>query len=119
MAPQTEKSWWEIGAKPSEVKDEGAEEFGQRWPKTCIIPGYKKMQKMSIVYTWVNGSEPVYQQTRINHGGEVGGSRDRDIGELKYSLRALYKYASWITGDIFIVTLLFQPIIHRRAFEFV
>ena len=41
-----------------------------------------------IVYLWVNGSEPVYAANRAKFGGlKRAGDRDRDNGELRYSLR--------------------------------
>eukprot|EP01050_Picozoa_sp_SAG11_P048086 SAG11_NODE_25536_length_357_cov_1.383721_1_plen_67_part_10 len=44
-----------------------------------------------IVYTWVDGSDPEYQSLREKYGGKasVGGARDRDNGELRFSLRSL------------------------------
>ncbi|KCV68666.1 hypothetical protein H696_04957 [Fonticula alba] len=59
-----------------------------------------------IVYTWVNGSDPEYQEIRAKYGGtrSVGGSRDRDSGELRHSFRSLEIFAPWWKGQIFLVS---------------
>lgn len=71
-------------------------------------------KKIDIVYTWVDGSDPIWRkkrQTALNniqttldiekHGNVEG--RFRNNGELKYSLRSLEKYFPE-HGDIYIVT---------------
>lgn len=52
------------------------------------------------------GSEPSYAETRAKFGGKgaVGGARDRDSGELRFSLRSLQKFLPWWRGEIFIVS---------------
>ncbi|KAI9922813.1 hypothetical protein PsorP6_000334 [Peronosclerospora sorghi] len=77
-----------------------------QWPGKCQIKNYEQLRRMSIVYTWVNGSMPCYREMRIKAGGKkaVGGSRDREIGELMYSIRSLEKYMPWHTGMIYVVT---------------
>ena len=48
-------------------------------------------ENIPIVYTWVDGSDPGYASKREQYGGKaaVGGARDRDSGELRFSLRSL------------------------------
>ncbi|CAH0480227.1 unnamed protein product [Peronospora belbahrii] len=77
-----------------------------QWPGQCQIKNFEQIRRMSIVYTWVNGSQPCYRQIREKAGGKkaVGGSRDREIGELMYSIRSLEKNMPWHTGQIFLVT---------------
>jgi hypothetical protein len=59
---------------------------------------------VSFVYTWVNGSEAVYAAKRVKAGGKLGGERDRDTGDLRFSLRSLQKYAPWHTGTVYLVS---------------
>jgi hypothetical protein len=59
---------------------------------------------ISIVYSWVNGSEANYQKQRIAAGGKTGGSRDRDSGELRYSLRSLEQHLPWWCGKLYLVS---------------
>lgn len=78
--------------------------------RLCIEP-------FDVVYTWVNGSDPVHLETvreykrvfmdehNIPHNLSEGGGihRFRDNEELRYSLRSLYQYAPWIP-KVYIVT---------------
>eukprot|EP01051_Picozoa_sp_SAG22_P017601 SAG22_NODE_2757_length_2240_cov_2.347034_2_plen_137_part_00 len=52
--------------------------------------------------TWVNGSESAYQEKREAAGGPkaVGGARDRDNGELRFSIRSLQKFLPWWNGAL-------------------
>jgi len=64
--------------------------------------------KISLVYTWVNGSDPAHIEARTKRSGNTqystpGNNRFRDLGGLMYSLRSAEKYAPWIE-DIYIVT---------------
>eukprot|EP00873_Tetraselmis_striata_P029290 jgi/Tetstr1/449554/TSEL_036641.t1 len=63
-------------------------------------------EHMSIVISWVNGSDPEYRQLRMQYGGRqnVGTSRDRDNGELRHALRSIERYMPWHKGAIFLVT---------------
>lgn len=72
----------------------------------CKIKNFNYLKRMSIVYTWVNGSLPCYQESRKAVGGEksIGGSRDREFGELMYSIRSMQKFMPWHVGNIYIVT---------------
>lgn len=76
------------------------------FPSKCNIPNMDKIQHMALVYTWVNGSLPCYRADREKFGGKraTGGSRDREIGELKYSVRSIEKYMSWHKGPVYFVT---------------
>jgi hypothetical protein len=67
------------------------------FPGKCKIKNFNTLRRMSIVYTWVNGSQPCYRAKRELAGGKkaIGGSRDREIGELKYSIRSLKKNLPW------------------------
>lgn len=64
--------------------------------------------KISLLYTWVNGSDPEHIKARTLRAGNTafsspGNNRFRDLGGLMYSLRSAEKYAPWIQ-DIYIVT---------------
>eukprot|EP01048_Picozoa_sp_COSAG05_P011204 COSAG05_NODE_1041_length_6067_cov_116.470845_4_plen_210_part_00 len=62
-------------------------------------------ENIPIVYTWVNGNDPDYQALRETHGGKaaVGGARDRDSGELRFSFRSLETYLPWWKGILYVV----------------
>lgn len=67
-----------------------------------------KCPKINLVYTWVNGSDPVHIAARNKRAGNTkwaspGNNRFRDLGGLLYSLRSAELYAPWI-DQIFIVT---------------
>lgn len=53
-----------------------------------LEPEWQWAADISLVYTWVNGSEPLHQQSLLANGGEIGGPRDRDNGDFFYSVRA-------------------------------
>ncbi|MDR2526969.1 MAG: Stealth CR1 domain-containing protein, partial [Rickettsiales bacterium] len=63
--------------------------------------------KVDLVYTWVDGNDPVWQKERnkffLINKRDFHKSRFRDNNELKYSLRSVSKFASFI-NNIFIVT---------------
>lgn len=67
---------------------------------------------IDVVYTWVNGDDPAWQESRVARMGEVGGEvpddathpgRFRQFDELRYSLRSLERNAPWVR-NIFLVT---------------
>lgn len=66
---------------------------------------------IDLVYMWVDGNDPEWRAKRNKYvGGSllqtqevVGDSRWRNIDELRYSLRSVEKYASWV-NHIYIVT---------------
>ncbi|TMW66199.1 hypothetical protein Poli38472_003964 [Pythium oligandrum] len=71
----------------------------------CEIKNLEQLRKSAIVYTWVNGTERCYNTRRQRAGLPPGGSsRDKEMGELKYSIRSLMKFAPWLEGPIYIVT---------------
>lgn len=67
--------------------------------------------KIDIVYTWVDGSDPIWDKKRRKRAEEIGtvlpdannDARFMDNNELKYSLRSVHQFAPWI-NKIFIVT---------------
>lgn len=64
------------------------------------------VKNISIVYTWVDGSDINFQdlKAKYNGGKRSVNSRDRSADELQYSLRSLEKYLPWHQGMIYIVT---------------
>jgi hypothetical protein len=91
---------------PSEAQQMSDRDFEQLFPGKCKIKNFDQLRHMGIVYTWVNGSQPCYRESREQAGGKhaIGGSRDREIGELMYSIRSFKKYVPWHEGPIYIVT---------------
>ena len=67
--------------------------------------------KIDAVYTWVDGSDPVWNKKKIERANQLGITlttseniaRFADNDELKYSLRSIQKFAPWI-NKIYIVT---------------
>lgn len=69
--------------------------------------------EIDIVYTWVDGSDPVWQRnrdharrspgTRIAHRDADSAARFRSVDELRYSLRSVERYAEFVR-HIYIVT---------------
>lgn len=66
---------------------------------------------LDVVYTWVDGADPVHAGKRAEHRGKRSGlashaanvSRYTDHEELRYSLRSLQMYAPFVR-DIYVVT---------------
>ncbi|ORX57228.1 hypothetical protein BCR36DRAFT_345229 [Piromyces finnis] len=71
-----------------------------------LEPEWQWAADISIVYTWVNGSDPIHleQKAKYNGGIKKADNRDRSVDELRFSLRSLFKYLPWHKGTIFIVT---------------
>lgn len=69
-----------------------------------LEPEWHWARTVSIVYTWVNGSDPAYQELRKKHGGTVGSERDRDNDDLRFSLRALEAMLPWHKGTVCLVS---------------
>lgn len=71
--------------------------------------GKKDDIKIDLVYTWVDGSDPVWQEKKQQYSAEIKEDvanfpcRFIDNDELKYSLRSVEKYAPWI-NHIYIIT---------------
>ena len=71
----------------------------------------KRPFPIDLVYMWVDGNDPEWQAKRNKYvGGSgnqsqevVGAARWRDNEELRYSLRSVEKYASWV-NHIYIIT---------------
>ncbi|KAK9811335.1 hypothetical protein WJX72_002047 [[Myrmecia] bisecta] len=94
-----------------------------RWsPRSAWLqPRVTLGEPIDVVYTWVNGSDPAFlgslmawRQRELDAGNIkaedvpvpealTGGSRYRDNEELRYSLRSVYQYASWVR-NIYLVT---------------
>lgn len=62
---------------------------------------------IDVVYTWVNGSDPVFLQNLEEHVPILdinsAVSRFSDKDELRYSLRSLEMYAPWVR-HVYIIT---------------
>ena len=71
-----------------------------------LEPEWEWVTNISIVYTWVDGSDINFEDIKSKYNGGLKelNSRDRDSNELCYSLRSLKKYLPWHKGTIFIVT---------------
>lgn len=59
------------------------------------------LETIPIVYMWVDGSDKTYQ---YRHNNLTTSSRNRDNGDLKYSIRSLEKNMPWWRGTLYIVT---------------
>lgn len=83
---------------------------------TIVTTAYAKEQKwtfgpVDVVYTWVNGSDPLWTNQRNEWAKRTLGAswdatkvtRFRDRNELKYSLRSIQKFAPFVR-HIYIVT---------------
>lgn len=71
-----------------------------------LEPEWDWVKNISIVYTWVDGSDPNLLDSKYKYNGGLKSttSRDRSADELRYSLRSLEKYLPWHKGKIYIVT---------------
>ncbi|KAK9897408.1 hypothetical protein P389DRAFT_209899 [Cystobasidium minutum MCA 4210] len=72
--------------------------------KAYLEPEWEWARDVSIVYTWVNGSDPKQRAQKQKYGIALESERDRDNDDLRHSFRALNKYMPWHTGPIFLVT---------------
>jgi len=79
-------------------------ESGKR--KDELEPEWQWAKDISIVYTWINGTEDALLERKAKYNGGVkkADQRDRCIDELRYSLRSVYKNLPWHKGKIFFVT---------------
>jgi len=71
-----------------------------------IEPEWDWIRNISIVYTWVDGSDVNFadEKAKYNGGFRDSTSRDRSADELKYSIRSVEKYLPWHNGTIYILT---------------
>ena len=65
---------------------------------------------IDVVYTWVDGSDPVWAARKataleggVHHPDSDHASRFRDRDELRYSLRSIFRYMPWVR-HIYLVT---------------
>ena len=60
-------------------------------PRLCGPP-----DPVDFVFTWVNGSNPELQKNYTLYAdSKMQQSRFSDLGQLKYALRSVEKYAPW------------------------
>lgn len=59
--------------------------------------------EVDVVYTWVNGSDPVHKKTMTKYGGGDWDGGYRDYGVIRYSIRSVEKFMPWVR-NIIIVT---------------
>ncbi len=72
----------------------------------CVMSVYIQTRPtpIDIVYTWVDGSDPIWQKEKERWSTEPADDiRYKNINELKYSLQSIEKYMSWV-NKIYIVT---------------
>lgn len=70
-----------------------------------IIPSDKWWQDISVVYTWVNGSETSFlEDKQALTGQDPGANRFRDDGLFRYSVRSVEKYLPWHKGEIILLS---------------
>lgn len=88
------------------------EQFGDPNPddhKRCVcrpdpVKSGPVATDFSIVYTWVNGSDPLLRIDAVDFNLRLSVARIRDREELRYSLRSVHKYMPWWNGTVIIVT---------------
>ena len=59
--------------------------------------------EVDVVYTWVNGSDPVHRKLMTKYGGGGWDGGYRDYGVIRYSIRSVEKFMPWVR-NIIIVT---------------
>lgn len=75
-------------------------------------PEWNWVKNISIVYTWVDGTDINFIDVKSKYnGGNRGASlyRDQSADELRYSLRSIEKYLPWHNGTIYILTARQSP----------
>ena len=77
---------------------------GNRSQRPQNDPFWQTLANVTVVYTWVNGSDPLFQGQRRSQGNRGGESRYRETGELAHSVRSLERFLPWWTGDLVMVT---------------
>ncbi|MEO6504670.1 MAG: stealth conserved region 3 domain-containing protein [Terrimesophilobacter sp.] len=94
------------------------ERFDRRWPTLqgmfCDLATDVSFD-IDLVFSWVGNAGPAWENARLRrmagyHLGEGDGSdaRYRQLDELKYALRSVYRYAPWV-HRIFIATDCARP----------
>ncbi|GAA5926594.1 uncharacterized protein JCM15063_000317 [Sporobolomyces koalae] len=62
-------------------------------------------QDISVVYTWVNGSEATFLEEKAAITGEgVENNRFRDDGLFRYSVRSIQRFMPWHKGEIILLS---------------
>ncbi|ORX63870.1 hypothetical protein BCR32DRAFT_273301 [Anaeromyces robustus] len=81
-------------------------DYNYRYKGEDLEPEWEWVKNISIVYTWVDGSDINYidLKSKYNSGYRNVTSYERSADELRYSLRSLEKYLPWHHGTIYIVT---------------
>jgi len=71
-----------------------------------LEPEWEWAKDISIVYTWINGTDEALleRKSKYNGGIKKADQRDRCIDELRYSIRSVCKNLPWHKGKIFIVS---------------
>ncbi len=90
---------------------QAATESPAHWPPSAILPSLFDVQApVDLVYTWVDGADPSWLQRKLEHTDAADRNRTADHDsryvsrdELRYSLRSVAAYASWV-NRIYIVT---------------
>eukprot|EP01061_Rhynchopus_euleeides_P013208 TRINITY_DN23118_c0_g1_i3.p2 TRINITY_DN23118_c0_g1~~TRINITY_DN23118_c0_g1_i3.p2 ORF type:complete len:909 (+),score=350.70 TRINITY_DN23118_c0_g1_i3:697-3423(+) len=82
----------------------GLQRPGTRSGRSLDDPYWRQFHGVSVVFTWVNGSDPLFQKQRREHGNRGGESRYRETEELMHSLRCWERFVPWHTGDLILVT---------------
>jgi len=106
--PEPDDDYLEIYQDGKKLDEEFAKEIREmkRYRGGPLEPEWKWIEDISIVYTWVNGSDLNHLdlKSKYNGGNRNIDNRDRSVDELRYSLRSLEKYLPWHKGTIFIVS---------------
>lgn len=69
-----------------------------------LEPEWRWAANVSLVYTWVNGSDPAWRGVRKEYNSRVGGNRDRDNEDMRFSLRSVERLMPWHRGKIYVVS---------------
>ncbi|ORX53268.1 hypothetical protein BCR32DRAFT_288110, partial [Anaeromyces robustus] len=71
-----------------------------------LEPEWEWVKNISILYTWVDGSDIDFleEKSKYNGGERDINSRFRSADELRYSIRSVEKYLPWHEGNIYILT---------------
>jgi hypothetical protein len=78
---------------------------------TVASPDHFTEEPIDVVYTWVNGADPVWQETRRRYAtqasphlpDQVATHLYRDNDELRFSLRSLAAFTPWVR-QVYLVT---------------